>query len=90
MRFFETIDFQHLVLAICLGLAAALVIYAAFRNGRTEGRREEAPMSEGRSVPEVPRTGQNRVPPVLIFLYAGFVVWFIIYVIYFGLHREAF
>ena len=38
MRFFEVLDFQHMVLAIFLGLIAALVIYMSFRGDPTAGR----------------------------------------------------
>ena len=47
MRFFTVLDFQHLMLALFLGLVAALVIYLGFRSGRYAGRREtELPPSE--------------------------------------------
>ena len=72
MRFFEILDFRHLVLAVFLGLAAALVIYLSFRgNRRAEGARGAG------------------VPLALIFLYAGIIVWCIMYVIYVGLKGGA-
>jgi hypothetical protein len=85
MRFFTLADFQHFVLAFFLGLAAALVIYLAFRptgmkRGDEEGEEEAA-------TPEYPdglRIGDNPVPPLLVLLFLGFVVWFIFYVIIFG------
>lgn len=30
------------------------------------------------------RYGNNSIPPVLVFLFIGFIVWFICYVVFFG------
>lgn len=87
MRFFPVLDFQHLILALFLGLVAALVIYLGFLSGRYAGRRgAELPPSES-GYPDGIEARDNPVPPVLIFLYLGFLVWFIFYVIFFGLRR---
>jgi hypothetical protein len=89
VRFFTLIDFQHLILALFLGLAAALVIYLAFRY--TGKRQPEEDSGEGADTapseyPEGFRIEDNPVPPVLILLFLGFIVWFIFYVIIFGIH----
>jgi hypothetical protein len=90
MRFFALVDFQHFVLAFFLGLAAALVVYLAFRyTGRSKGSPGEGgPVEAGGKLPEYPeglKVGDNPVPPVLILLFLGFVVWFIGYVFVFGI-----
>jgi hypothetical protein len=85
VRFFTVLDFQHLMLALFLGLVAALVIYLGLRSGRYRGRRgTELPPSES-GYPDGIEARDNPVPPVLIFIYLGFAVWFIFYVIFFGL-----
>jgi hypothetical protein len=89
VRLFTLIDFQHLLLGFFLGLAAALVIYLAFRyTGKRQleektGEGVEASPSE---YPEGFRIEDNPVPPVLILVFLGFIVWFIFYVIIFGIH----
>ena len=60
MRIFALLDFQQVVLALFLGVVAALLIYLGFRD---------------RSRP---------VPAVMIFVYAGFAVWAVLYVVFFG------
>ena len=83
MRFFTAIDFQHLVLAFFLGLAAALVIYLAFRHGSDHGsdKKEDLP---GEYADEI-RTGDNPVPLLLFLLYVGFFFWLIFYIIFIAL-----
>ena len=75
------------MLALFLGLIAALVTYLGFRSGRYASRRgtELPPVESG--YPDGIEARDNPVPPVLIFLYLGFLVWFIFYVIFFGLKR---
>lgn len=88
MRFFPLIDLQHLLLGFFLGLAAALVIYLAFRyTGRKSSDASGSRQVDetGEAYPEGLRIGDNPVPPVLILLFLGFVVWFICYVLIYGL-----
>jgi len=89
VRFFEVLDFQHMVLAIFLGLVAALVIYMGFRGDRYRrmGSDVAEPHEGEPDVAEKLGAGSNPIPPILIFLYAGFIVWCIVYAIYFGLKR---
>jgi hypothetical protein len=86
MRFFTVIDFQHLVLGFFLGLAAALTLYLAFGEPRHREERKGA-RGEGdeEDYPEGLRARNHPVPLVLSFVYAGFAVWFIFYVIFVGL-----
>lgn len=77
MRFFALLDLQHLVLAFFLGFAAVIVLYLAFRY---------VPLPDAEEEKDTPsREGRRRIPPVLIFVYAGFIVWFVAYVIMVGL-----
>jgi hypothetical protein len=92
MRFFPILDLHHLVLAFFLGLAGALVIFLAFRYGERHRQiREEGDDSRSdRLVEETEdiRGGDNSIPPVLVFLFVGFLIWFICYVVFFGFLGE--
>jgi len=86
MRLFTLIDFHHLLLGLFLGLAAAIVIYLAFRyGGGTGGSGTGGQSGNYEEYPEGLRIGSNPVPPVLVFVFIGFGVWFIFYVIFFGI-----
>jgi hypothetical protein len=88
MRFFPLLDFQHFVIALFLGLAAALVVYLAFRymgNRRREQDDGGEEVEASSEYPEGLEVGDNPMPPVLIFIFLGFVVWFVFYVVIFGI-----
>ncbi len=83
MRFFAVLDFQHEILAIFLGLVSALLIYLAlqsFRYSREKKEEKEEEFFESIGV----RIKNHPVPPFLLFLIVGFIVWFFFYVIIFG------
>jgi hypothetical protein len=85
MRLFSLLDAQHLLLGIFLGLVGAILIYIGFRSARfTKPRREEETES---GYPDGLEIGNHTSPPLVLFLILGFVVWFIFYVIFFGLER---
>ncbi len=87
MRLFSLLDAQHLILGIFLGLICAILIYLGFRSARfaKPRRREEEERESG--YPDGLEIGNHPVPPLLLFLFFGFVVWFIFYVIFFGVQR---
>lgn len=67
MRFFPLLDFQHAVLALCLGLVALIFVGVGWGSyARREGSGTEEPEGDG-----APRTDDNPVPPLLVFVYAG-------------------
>lgn len=76
MRIFTLIDSHHLLIAFSLGVIAALAIYLAFRF--TSAQHSEA------------SNAHNPVPPVLILVIAGFLLWSVIYVVFFGLQGRPF
>ncbi len=83
MRFFAVLDFQHEILAIFLGLVSALLIYLAlqsFRYSREKKEKKEEEFFESIGV----RIKNHPVPPFLLLLIFGFIVWFFFYVIIFG------
>jgi hypothetical protein len=89
MRLFTLIDLQHLILAVFLGLAAAIVVYLAFRNGpgRLPAGREDRLYGDD----PVGHGGDHRsIPVVLLLVYLGFAVWFVFYVVFFALRGSPF
>lgn len=87
MRFFPVQDFQHEILAIFLGLIAALLIYLALRSYRHSQEKKEGKKAEEEEFYESigVRIKNNPVPPFLLFLILGFIIWFLFYVIIFGI-----
>ena len=82
MRFFSLLDFRYYVLAIFLGLITALVLYLSFRRTSEEGEDERSDLIE---FPEGLSSAKHSIPSILLFVYLGFVIWAIIYVIFFGI-----
>jgi hypothetical protein len=83
VRFFPLLDYQHLTLAFCLGLAMVIVIYLSFRY-RNDPRIKEKD-GPGPVSPDMTGGEGHLIPPVLILLYAGVVVWTVFYVIFAGI-----
>ena len=87
MRFFAVQDFQHEILAIFLGLVCALLIYLAVRSYRYSQERKDAKGAGEEEFYESigVRIKNHPVPPFLLFLIFGFIIWFFFYVIIFGI-----
>lgn len=83
MRFYSLLDFQWAVLAFFVGLISALVLYLAFR-GTKEEMEEEAETVE---YLEGLRETTHPTPPVLIFLYVGFIIWAFVYIVFIALQE---
>jgi hypothetical protein len=81
MRYFDLLDFQYLVLALFIGIAVTILIYVAFGWSAQSLKRKEAPedLTEGL------RIEKNPVPPILIFVYAAFFIWAVVYLIVEGI-----
>ena len=86
MRLFTLVDFHHLLLGLFLGIAAAIVVYLAFRyGGNMNAGHGNGSDTHSEEYAEGLRIGDNPVPPVLVFVFIGFGVWFIFYVIFYGI-----
>jgi hypothetical protein len=89
MPFFPLMAFQHWVLAIGSGLIFLILVYLAFgshtrrREGKAEGQPEEREILFGQGE-------KNPMPPLLIFIYAGVIVFAIAYLILIGIRGSAF
>ncbi len=87
MRLLALLDAQHLILGIFLGVICAIVIYLGFRSAMfTKPRSKKRERLES-GYPDGLEIGDNPFPPLLLFLFLGFVAWFIFYVIFFGVQR---
>lgn len=93
MPYFPLVGWQHWVLAIFLGLISLILVYLAF--GSHAGRREEK-AGEG---PEEERDleilrghdgEKNPVPPLLVFIYGGVILFAVGYLIVIGIWGSAF
>jgi len=85
MRYFPLLDFQYIVLLIFLGSASLIALYLAFTHEEDD---------EGQEIkeeyPEGIRGRNGPVPLVLIFLYLGFIIWAIVYVVTIGIKGQPF
>jgi len=93
MRSFPLFDFQIVVLLSFLGLIALLLLYIALTKiaippVSRRGRQESEQFSE--QFPDGIETSQGPIPLILIFVYAGFFVWALAYVIILGIRSEPF
>ena len=86
MRLFALLYAQHLILSIFLGLICAILIYLGFRSTRFTKPRKQGEERES-GYPDGLEIENHPFPPLLLFLFLGFVAWFIFYVIFFGLQR---
>jgi Na+/H+ antiporter NhaC len=82
MRFFALSDFQHMVLALFLGLSAVVALYLAWsgyslKRGRDLDERE---LAEARISSE-----DNPIAPILLLIYAAVVVCVIVYLVLIGI-----
>jgi hypothetical protein len=88
MRLFVLIDLHHLLLALFLGLAAAIIIYLSFRHVEDKGH--DRADSTDPTYLEGPGAGNNPIPTLLIIIYFGVMLWIIFYVIFFALRGGPF
>jgi len=89
MRFFSLLDFQHAMLLIFLGLIALILLVVAF-GGEVYTRAKEEEKKELKEYPEGLQVQNQRVPLILIFVYVGFAVWAVAYVILIGIRGGPF
>jgi len=85
MRYFILLDFQHLVLAFFLGLLAVLFAYVAWCGypGRDPQELEVTGEVSRREGPAHP------LPPILLLIFAGSVLWLLAYALVRGIFGGA-
>jgi hypothetical protein len=86
MRYFALLDFQYIVLALFIGIAATILLYVAFGWPGASRRGQQAPeqYAEGLQIEK------NRVPPILVFVYSAFLIWALAYLVVVGIKGEPF
>ncbi len=87
MRFFDMLNTQHLILGIFFGLIASLLVYIVFGGFYYAADEKEGGGEPGEdfSHEEDVRPKRRPLPSVVLFLFIGFVVWLVCYVIFQGL-----
>lgn len=88
MRFFFLQDYQHWLLAVFLGILLAILVYLAFRSYGHSSERADERAGQDFDYPDGIVAKNFPTPPFILFLYIGFVVWAIIYVIFVGIKGE--
>jgi hypothetical protein len=93
MQYFPLLDFQHLVLAIFLGLGFVILICIAFcsyKQDREEMSTEELDRLARGELAEAHDPEGSRIAPVLIIIYLGVIVWSVAYFVVVGIKGSAF
>jgi hypothetical protein len=90
MRFFFLLDYQHWLLAVFLGLVLTILIYLAFRSYGYSMERSDERAGQEFNYPDGIKGKNFATPPFILFLYFGFIVWMICYVIFVGISGTAF
>lgn len=80
MRYFTLLDFQHMVLAFFIGLIAAILVAVAWwRYPRPDAEQTQE------SLHSVSNAESRPVPPLLIFIIVGVLLWAVAYVAVVGI-----
>jgi hypothetical protein len=85
MRFFFLQDYQHWLLSLFLGLVLSILIYLAFTAYTDSRTRAGEKGEEEFTYPDGIRGRNFPIPVFIIFLFLGFVIWAILYVIFIGM-----
>lgn len=86
MRFYSLLDFQHMVLALFLGLGFVILLYAAWLG--YPGREPEECDSEKEATwdeTKIMGHSDNPMSPFLIFVHIGAIIWALGYAIVVGI-----
>jgi Ca2+/Na+ antiporter len=86
MRYFVLLDFQYIVLAVCLGIATTILLYVAFGVPVISLKREKEPehYTDGLQIEK------NPIPLILVFLYAAILIWALAYMLVEGINGAPF
>ncbi len=85
MRFFFLQDYQHWLLSVLLGIILAILVYLGFSAYSDSRARAGEELKEEFTYPDGIRGKNFRTPLFIVFLYLGFLIWAILYVIFIGL-----
>ena len=90
MRFFDVQDFQYLTLTVFLGVVSLLLLYLGFQSYSFSWKERSRSTEEEHEYPGGLKIAKHPIPPLLVFLFVGFGVWFFFYVIFYGILGEPF
>jgi hypothetical protein len=93
MQYFPLLAFQHLVLAFFLGVGFVILLYLAFsgyKRTRKEATGKERERLKRGELAEAHDPEGNRIPPVLILIFVGAILWAVSYVVVVGIKGVAF
>ncbi len=93
MQYFPLLNFQHMVLAWCLGIGFVILLYIAlcsYKRSRREANKEEIDRFARGNLVEAHDPEGGGIAPVLIFIYLGVIIWAISYVLIVGINGGAF
>ncbi len=85
MRFFFLQDLQHWLMATILGLILVILIYLGLTAYEDASARSDTRAEEEFHYPDGIEGRNFPVPTFILFLFLGFVIWAIFYVIFVGL-----
>ncbi len=85
MRFFFLQDYQHWLLSALLGLILAILVYMGFSAFGDASARVDEKTEEKFHYPDGIEGRNFPTPSFILFIYLGFFIWAILYVIFIGL-----
>jgi hypothetical protein len=88
MQFFPLVAFQHWILGIFLGFILLVIVYLAF--GSHGRRRESVAEKEDREILFGEEPGEKGLPPALIVVFLGAVLFALGYVVLIGIQGPPF
>jgi Na+/H+ antiporter NhaC len=88
MQFFSLVQFQHWILAIFMGFVALLLVYLSLGSHRR--RPEEKREPEERDIFFGPEQEKNPMPPLLIIVFLGVIVFALGYFVLIGIQGPPF
>jgi hypothetical protein len=88
MRYFTLLDFQHMLLALFLGVTAVILVYLAFGSyARHQAAERQGPEETlpGDVTGEVHEGQENPLPAFLKVVYAGIIATAVGYMVFIGM-----
>ena len=85
MRFFFLRDYQDWLMAVFLGIVLAILVYLGFTAYSDSRARSGEKGKEEFTYPDSIRGKNFATPLFILFLYLGFLIWAILYVIFIGM-----
>lgn len=81
-----------MTLAFFLGLGLFILLYLAwggYSKGTVAGAGEDRSRTEGLEPEGMTKTAHNPIPPLLVLVYVGVILWILAYLIFVGLRNKA-